>query len=40
MQTHIAYVLVGLLGGTDFVSIRCHVDVSLVSFIHFLVFQL
>lgn len=40
METYIADVFVSLFGGTDVMSIRSDVDMGLVSFIHFLVFQL
>ena len=39
-DTHIANVLVGLLGGADFVGIGSHVDLSLAPLIHLPVLQL
>lgn len=39
-DTYISDVLVGLLGGTDLMSLRVHVDLGLALLIYFFVLQL
>lgn len=39
-NTYIGDVLVGLLGSTDLMSLRVHVDLGLALLIHFFVLQL
>lgn len=39
-NAYISDVLVGLLGSTDLMSLRVHVDLSLALLVHFFVLQL